>query len=349
MGMSNNYKPPFEISNEMQELVFLIIEKVGNLFNVGNLDRIPKLRKANRIKSIQSSLAIESNSLTYEQVSDIIDNKDVVGPKDDIIAVKNAIEAYNEIENIDPYNVNDLLKLHGIMMKDLVKEPGKIRTQQVGVYDENRTLVHRAPSYKLVDGLLKNLFDWLKSSNDFHILIKSSIFHYEFEFIHPFVDGNGRMGRLFQTALLSKWRPIFLWIPIESIIKEHQREYYYAITQSNNEGKSNTFVLFMLRVINKAIDNLLTETNDYLESARKRVSSLLQVMDTYAQSADVLMKKLNLKSRLGFRKNYLDPALELGVIKMTVPDKPRSKNQKYYKAISLTDSSDLSSLETKII
>lgn len=328
--MANYVTPPFDLTDEMLELAASIMENLGKLSRVSDLNKLPQLRKVNRIKSIQSSLAIENNTLSYDQVRDIIDDKQVVGPKEDIIAVKNAIEAYKEVENIDPYKIESLLKLHGIMMKDLVNEPGHIRTEGVGVYDENGNLVHMAPSYKLVKGLLTNLFDWMKDSK-LNMLIKSSIFHYEFEFIHPFVDGNGRMGRLYQTAFLASYRPIFLWIPIESIIKDHQQEYYNSIILSNKEGKSTKFILFMLKVIDEAISNLISDTTNHINHINDRVSLLLNVIETYPQSAEELMKKLNLKSRLGFRNNYLTPALDLGLIKMTNPNKPTSKNQKYYK------------------
>ena len=216
----DKYIPPYNITDEMLDLVSEIMENLGKLNNINNLEKLPKLRKISRIKSIHSSLAIENNTLSMQQVTDVINGKRILGPEEDIIAVKNANNAYKWLEEINPYNLNDLLKIHGIMMKDLVSEAGKLRTNQVGVYNQLGKVVHLAPPAEFVPKQLDNLFDWLKNSST-NMLIKSSIFHYEFEFIHPFRDGNGRCGRLWQTALLASWKPIFAWIPIESIIKDN--------------------------------------------------------------------------------------------------------------------------------
>ena len=328
--MDEKYIPPYEITDEMLELVSNIMENLGKLSNVNKLEKLPRLRRVNRIKSIHSSLAIENNTLSIEQVTDIINGKQVFGPKEDIIAVHNANLAYKELENINPYSIDDLLKIHGIMMNGLVSEAGKIRTGQVGVYNNDGKVVHLAPSAKLVSGQLEQLFDWLKNSSA-NMLIKSSVFHYEFEFIHPFRDGNGRMGRLWQTSLLASWKPIFAWIPIESIIKDNQEEYYNAITLSTSQAKSNIFIVFMLNVINKAIKNIIIDTRNHYNHINNQITKLMKVIEIYPQSATELMQKLNLKSRIGFRKNYLQPAIEAGLIGMTEPNKPTSKNQKYFK------------------
>ena len=328
--MDEKYIPPYEITDEMLELVSNIMENLGKLSNVNKLEKLPRLRRVNRIKSIHSSLAIENNTLSIEQVTDVINGKQVFGPKEDIIAVHNANLAYKELENINPYNIDDLLKIHGIMMNGLVSEAGKIRTGQVGVYNKDGKVVHLAPSAKLVSGQLEQLFDWIKNSSA-NMLIKSSVFHYEFEFIHPFRDGNGRMGRLWQTSLLASWKPIFAWIPIESIIKDNQEEYYNAITLSTSQAKSNIFIVFMLNVINKAIKNIIIDTRNHYNHINNQITKLMKVIEIYPQSATELMQKLNLKSRVGFRKNYLQPAIEAGLIGMTEPNKPTSKNQKYFK------------------
>lgn len=328
--MDEKYIPPYEITDEMLELVSNIMENLGKLSNVNKLEKLPRLRRVNRIKSIHSSLAIENNTLSIEQVTDIINGKQVFGPKEDIIAVHNANLAYKELENINPYSIDDLLKIHGIMMNGLVSEASKIRTGQVGVYNKDGKVVHLAPSAKLVSGQLEQLFDWLKNSSA-NMLIKSSVFHYEFEFIHPFRDGNGRMGRLWQTSLLASWKPIFAWIPIESIIKDNQEEYYNAITLSTSQAKSNIFIIFMLDVINKAIKNIIIDTRNHYNHINNQITKLMKVIEIYPQSATELMQKLNLKSRIGFRKNYLQPAIEAGLIGMTEPNKPTSKNQKYFK------------------
>ena len=328
--MDEKYIPPYEITDEMLELVSNIMENLGKLSNVNKLEKLPRLRRVNRIKSIHSSLAIENNTLSIEQVTDVINGKQVFGPKEDIIAVHNANLAYKELENINPYSIDDLLKIHGITMNGLVSEAGKIRTGQVGVYNKDGKVVHLAPSAKLVSGQLEQLFDWLKNSSA-NMLIKSSVFHYEFEFIHPFRDGNGRMGRLWQTSLLASWKPIFAWIPIESIIKDNQEEYYNAITLSTSQAKSNIFIIFMLDVINKAIKNIIIDTRNHYNHINNQITKLMKVIEIYPQSATELMQKLNLQSRIGFRKNYLQPAIEAGLIGMTEPNKPTSKNQKYFK------------------
>ncbi len=328
--MDEKYVPPYEITDEMLNLVTQIMENLGKLNSVNEFEKLPRLRRVNRIKTIQSSLAIENNTLSIEQVTDVIDGKRIIGPKEDIIAVQNANLTYKEIKNINPYEINDLLRIHGIMMKGLVEEAGQIRTGQVGVFNEQGKVIHLAPPAEFVPSQLEQLFNWLKTSSA-NMLIKSSVFHYEFEFLHPFRDGNGRMGRLWQTALLSSWKPIFAWIPIESIIKDNQEEYYNAITLSTSQAKSNIFILFMLNVINKAVQDILNDTKNHYNHISSQLTALLGVIESYPQSAKELMQKLNLKSLVGFRKNYLQPALKAGLIGMTEPDKPTSKNQKYFK------------------
>lgn len=328
--MEDKYIPPYEITDEMLELVSEIMENLGKLSGVNELEKLPRLRRVSRIKSIHSSLAIENNTLSIEQVTDVINGKRVLAPQKDIEEVHNAFNAYEKLSEINPYSIDDLLKIHGIMMNGLVKEAGRLRSGQVGVYNQDGKVVHLAPPADFVPQQLGQLFDWVKNSNA-NILIKSSVFHYEFEFIHPFNDGNGRTGRLWQTALLASWKPIFAWIPIESIIKDNQEDYYNAITLSTSQGKSNIFIEFMLDVINKAIKDIITDTRNHYNHINNQITELMKVIESYPQSATELMEKLNLKSRLGFRKNYLQPALDAGLIGMTEPDKPTSKNQKYFK------------------
>ena len=328
--MEDKYIPPYEITDEMLELVSEIMENLGKLSGVNELEKLPRLRRVSRIKSIHSSLAIENNTLSIEQVTDVINGKRVLAPQKDIEEVHNAFNAYEKLSEINPYSIDDLLKIHGIMMNGLVKEAGSLRSGQVGVYNQEGKVVHLAPPADFVPQQLGQLFDWVKNSNA-NMLIKSSVFHYEFEFIHPFNDGNGRTGRLWQTALLASWKPIFAWIPIESIIKDNQEDYYNAITLSTSQGKSNIFIEFMLDVINKAIKDIITDTRNHYNHINNQITELMKVIESYPQSATELMEKLNLKSRLGFRKNYLQPALDAGLIGMTEPDKPTSKNQKYFK------------------
>lgn len=326
----DKYTPPYEITEEMLEFVSEIMENLGKLSSVNDLEKLPRLRRANRIKSIHSSLAIENNTLSVEQVTAVINGKRVLAPQKDIEEVKNAFNAYEKLSEVNPYSVKDLLKIHGIMMNGLVKEAGKIRSGQVGVYNRDGKVVHLAPPAEFVPKQLEQLFNWVENSS-VNMLIKSSVFHYEFKFIHPFNDGNGRMGRFWQTALLSGWKAIFAWIPIESIIRENQEDYYNAISLSTSQGKSNIFIEFMLDVINKAIKDIITDTRNHYNHINNQVAELMNVIESYPQSATELMEKLGLKSRLGFRKNYLQPALDAGLVKMTEPNKPTSKNQKYFK------------------
>lgn len=324
------YSPPFDITNAMLDLVAAISEKLGQLTNVSELDALPRLRRINRLRSIHSSLAIENNTLTFQQVTDVINGKRVLGPQDDVLAAKNAFEAYKRLDEINPFSVNDLLRVHGVMMDGLVVGAGKLRTSGVGVFGPNGKVIHVAPPAQSVAKLLNDLFTWVQSDQT-NMLIKSCVFHYEFEFIHPFNDGNGRMGRLWQTALLSAWRPIFKWIPVESIIKENQIDYYNAIKLSTSNGKSTFFVEFMLNAIYNAVCDVSVEANAHLSNINSNVRRLLDVMQTYPLSAAEIMSLLGLKALNSFRKNYLNPALNAGLIAMTEPDKPTSRNQRYYK------------------
>lgn len=326
----DNYIPPFDLTSEIFEISSEIMENLGKLSDINDLEKLPRLRKISRLKSIHSSLAIEQNTLSLDQVTDIIDGKRVLGPQDEILAVKNAFSAYKELDNINPYKLNDLLLVHGIMMNDLVEEAGKLRTGAVGVFDSEGNVVHTAPPARMVHSLMLDLFNWTTTSST-PMLIKSCVFHYEFEFIHPFRDGNGRTGRLWQTALLASWKPIFKWIPIESIIKDNQDTYYQAIARSTLDGKSNAFILFMLDVINKAIKDILADSRKHYNHLSAYINALMGVIESYPQSAAELMTKLGIKSRNSFRDNYLKPALEAGLIGMTIPEKPTSKNQMYFK------------------
>lgn len=326
----DNYVPPYDITEEMLELTSEIMEILGEFNSVNDLDKLPRLRRVSRIKSIHSSLAIENNTLTLQQVTDVIEGKRVLGPEDDILAVKNAFNVYKTLDNIKPFSLKDLTKAHGIMMNGLVEEAGQIRTSPVGVINQDGKVIHIAPPANMVNNLINQLLDWVTTSKT-QMLIKSSIFHYEFEFIHPFRDGNGRMGRLWQTALLASWKPIFKWIPIESIIKDNQEEYYNAITLSTSEGKSNRFIIFMLKVIKSALLDIVKDTRNHYNHINNQISALMAVVESYPMSLTELMQKVGLKSRDTFRKNYILPALEAGLIGMTEPNKPKSKNQKYFK------------------
>lgn len=239
----------------MLHLISGISEQVG-IINARLGENVPSpiLRKKNQIKTIHSSLAIENNTLSLKQVTDIIDGKRVLGAPDEIQEVKNAIEAYRLMPQLDALKEKDLLKAHELMMKDLVKQAGHYRQEGVGVFDGNGNCLHMAPPADRVPQLMGDLFQWVKTTKE-HPLIHSCVFHYEFEFIHPFVDGNGRMGRFWQTMLLSRWKGIFAWLPVETIVKEHQQEYYNVIAQSDAAGESTKFVEFMLKCLLDAMEH----------------------------------------------------------------------------------------------
>ena len=329
----NKYVPPYSISNKMLELVGSIMEKIGRLDNFESLNKMPTLRRNNRIHSIHSSLAIEANSLTFNQVKDVINGKTVNGPKEEIQEVKNAYLAYEMIDKVNPYDIKDLLKVHGVMTNLLVEESGIFRRGEEGVFDENSNCIFIAPKPKYVEKLIKDLFNWMEEEkNNIHPLILSSIFHYEFVFIHSFSDGNGRMARLWQNIILSKWKDIFKYVPIESQIKNYQDRYYKVINECNNIGNSNIFIEFMLQMIDEVLKALLRKANEETVTSSEYIIKLLEVMDNgVPMSLNEIMAKLDLKSKDSFRDNYLNPALDSGLIKMTLPDRPTSKNQKYYK------------------
>lgn len=324
------YTPPYTITDDMLDMVMKIAENLGRIDNVKDLEKLPKLRKVSRIKSVHSSLVIENNSLSLDEVGAILDGKNVIGPPNEIMAAQNAFVAYKEAEDVNAFDLNDLLRIHGIMMQGLVAESGRFRTTAEGVFAEDGRLVHMAPPANMVPSLMEDLFVWLKTSK-VHELIKSCIFHYEFEFIHPFRDGNGRMGRLWQTVILANWKPIFEWIPIETIILARQVEYYDSIAISTSDGNCNEFILFMLSAILDAIKSIVADTKNHMLHLSVYINKLLNVLGDVPMTANEIMEKLGIKSKESFRKNYMNPALEAGVVALELPDKPTSKNQRYYK------------------
>lgn len=253
-----NKKPPFEITEKIMNYVIEIAELVGRIDVKHKKSLNPVLRKTNRIRTVYSSLAIEQNTLNLSQVTAVLSGKRVIAPPKDIAEVKNAYEIYECMDTLDPYSVEDLLKAHSVMVRGLEEESGEFRSRPIGVADEKGNIIHFGTLPQYVPELVTELLEWTKHS-DFHILIKSCVFHYEFELIHPFSDGNGRMGRLWHTLLLSKWNDMFAWIPIESVICNNQKEYYNAINISNKNCSSTAFIEFMLSAIKQA----LTEADDY--------------------------------------------------------------------------------------
>ncbi|MGN0162801.1 MAG: Fic family protein [Candidatus Ornithomonoglobus sp.] len=320
------YKPLFTINDNIINLLAQVSELVGQV-SVLHKDSIsPRLRRENRIKTIHSSLAIEHNSLSLEQVTAVLNGKRILGAPQEIKEVQNAYEAYELMLSLNPLNIEDLLKAHRLMMHELVKENGRFRSGGVGVF-EGEKLIHAAPPANYVPQLIADLFEWYKQST-LHILIKSCVFHYEFEFIHPFADGNGRMGRMWHTLLLSQWNELFAWLPIEELIKERQQKYYDALAVADRKADCTGFVEMMMNIILDAL-NKLGKSDQDTDQVSDQVRALLECMGDDELSAAQLMERLGLSHRPTFRKNYLRPALDKGLIEMTVPDKPNSRNQKY--------------------
>ena len=251
------YTPPFTITNRMVAVISQISEKLGRISNDREFETKPRLRRDNRIRSIHSSLAIEANSLSLNAVKGVIDGRTVLGPQREIQEVKNAYRAYEEIGSFDPYSLDDLKRLHGVMTFLTVDGAGVFRTGEEGVFQGDRC-IFMAPPAKLVPAQMEALFCWMRAAAaEVHPLLLSSVFYYEFVFIHPFADGNGRMARLWQTSLLAEWDPVFQYLPIESRIHAFQADYYKAISQCHSAGNSDAFIEFMLDKINETLDLLL--------------------------------------------------------------------------------------------
>ncbi len=328
------YTPPFRMTEAMTYLIGEICEQVGRIAVLQEKPINPHLRRSNRIRTIHASLAIEHNSLSLEQVTAILDGKRILGSPNEIREVQNAYEAYDLMLQLDPSSVKDLLRAHKLMMQGLVPECGRFRSKGVGIFDGN-VLVHMAPPAEFVPEHIQNLFDWYKASA-LHPLIKSAVFHYEFEFIHPFADGNGRMGRMWHTLLLGKWKELFFWLPIEELIKSRQKEYYDALGLADRTADSSGFVELLLQIIRDSLREIAThgrstdhDGDQNTDQDKTPVEKLLDALGNDTLSATDLMARLHLSHRPTFRKNYLTPALKQNQIERTIPDKPKSKHQKY--------------------
>lgn len=319
-----NKQPPFEINERIMADVIEIAELVGRVSVTDKISMNPTLRRTNRIQTIYSSLAIEQNTLDIEQVTAVLSGKRVIAPPKDIAEVQNAYEIYDNMDKLNPYSIDDLLKAHSVMERGLINEAGEFRSRPVGVADSEGNILHFGTLPQYVPKLIQELLEWTEKS-EIHLLIKSCVFHYEFELIHPFADGNGRMGRLWHTLLLSKWNPIFAWLPIESIIHDNQSEYYNAINVSNNNGNSTVFIEFMLSVIKQALQESINDKpknissksdlrwnkiNDYLETheyiLNSDVQKLLGVSSATATRIlvgfmkDGKLKRIRIKSCWGY-------------------------------------------------
>ena len=329
----DKYIPPFEISNEMLKKVSDIMEKIGKLDSFTNLDKTPYLRKQTKINSVHSSVAIENNPLSLEQVKDVINGKLVIGEQKDIQEVKNAYKAYEMLKDINPYSIDDLKKIHGVMTFLVEEVSGEFRTSSEGVFDDNGNCIFVCPPGDRVNSLMNDLFEWLNENKDtIHPLILSSIFHYEFVFIHPFTNGNGRTVRLWQNSILYKWKDIFEYLPIESKIHKYQDEYYDSIAKCHKNANSNVFIEFMLKMIDETLDEAISTSFLPITNETININKLLDVMESgKPMTATEIMEKLGIKSKETLRGQYLDPAIKQGLVSLTIPDKPTSKNQMYYK------------------
>lgn len=317
------YKPPYTITPEILNRVAAISEAIGRLTVLADQAGALPLRRINRIRTIHGSLAIEGNTLSEAQITAILEGKRVIAPPREVQEVKNALAAYDRFDTWKPEAEKDLLEAHRILMSGLTDEAGIYRHGGVGVM-AGQQVIHMAPPANRVPQLMGDLYGWL-AATDAHPLIASSVFHYEFEFIHPFADGNGRMGRLWQSLILARWNPLFADIPVESLIFEHQAEYYQAIQESTQKTDSAPFIAFMLRMI---LDTVTTSAPQVSPQVTPQVGELLAAIRG-EMSREALQSALGLSDRKSFRARYLKPALADGMIEMTIPDKPNSRLQKY--------------------
>lgn len=284
----SNKQPPFQITNRIIDEVAEISALTERLSVRDHLSGSPTLRRSNRIRTIHGSLAIEQNTLSLEQVTAVLNGKHVLAPPKDIAEVKNAYEIYERLDELDPCSVDDLLTAHGIMTRGLVEESGMFRTRPVGVVDREGHILHFGTLPQYVPDLVMELLEWTKCS-DLHMLIRSCVFHYELELIHPFADGNGRVGRLWHTLLLSQWNPVFAWLPVESIIHDRQQEYYDAINASNDACESTAFIEFMLSAIKASLMDAIRTSDEMSDEKTDKAALRWSRIETYLKTHDFIM------------------------------------------------------------
>lgn len=323
------YDPPHTVTPAALTTVAEIAGLLGRLEALEMVGKVPVLRRENRIRSIHSSLAIENNTLSLEQVTAVIAGKRVLGPPREVQEVKNAFAAYEAMESWNPASSRDLLTAHRLLMNGLVDGAGKFRTGSVGIA-QGKQIVHLAPPASGVPALMKELLGWLKRT-DAHPLISGSIFHYELEFIHPFADGNGRIGRLWQTLILSRWNPLFAYLPVESVIRDRQTDYYKVLAKCDNAGNSTAFIEFLLDAILTALKEVgATHPGEQVSAAvSEQVVMILRACAASPQSKATLLRAAGLANAYLNYKRHIHPLIADGLLEMTIPDKPTSRLQKY--------------------
>jgi len=320
------YQPPYAITPAIVNLVAEISETIGRYTVLAERNLTPRLRRENRIRTIQASLAIENNTLTLEQVTAVIEGKRVLGHPREIQEVRNAFATYEAMEGWDASAEEDLLAAHELLMRGLMDETGRYRSGGVGIF-RGEQLVHMAPPADRVPELMADLLGWLENTKD-HPLVASCVFHYELEFIHPFADGNGRMGRLWQTLILRSWKPLLAYLPVETVIRDRQDEYYRVLALADQKARSTLFIEFMLRSLRDAVQQAAA-TDQVDDQVTDQVAVLISALEAGELGSHDLMHDLGLSHRPTFRNNYLKPGLEGGWIERTQPDSPRSPTQRY--------------------
>jgi Fic family protein len=327
------YQPPFQITPSILTLVADISEQLGRWSAVlGHADAalLPELRRGNRLRTIQASLAIEHNSLSLEQVTAVLEGKRVLGLPREIQEVRNAFAAYEQLPNWQPYNDKHVLAAQDQLMLGLVDDAGQWRHAGVGIYRDQQ-LMHMAPPPSQVARLMGDLLAWLKTM-PVHPLVASCVFHYEFEFIHPFSDGNGRMGRLWQTLILSQWKPELAYLPVETVIRHQQAEYYAALSAADKASDATGFVEYMLKALLSAMQEVVEAPSQHQVGTKSELTveqSYVLAIFKGEMTLMALMKEVNRSDRSKFRSQVLNPLMDAGLVEPTIPDKPTSSKQKY--------------------
>ena len=324
-------KPPYTITEKAADYLAKIVETVTRLEFGTGFNRDIRLHRKNRLRTIHSSLAIEGNTLSLDEVTAVLQGKAVAGRQEEIKEVKNAYEAYDRIMTFHPYSIPDFLMAHQLMTEGLVKESGEFRSSDVGVFS-GEEVVHIGARPQFVPQLIEELFGWAEAS-ELHPVLKSAILHYEIETIHPFADGNGRMGRLWQTLLLAKWNPIFAWLPMETVLYQNRSQYYQAIENARKANDSGVFIEFTLSAL---LDIISLQEKHQVEHQEKHQVELTTIQMKVVKSLEnkVLSRKeifiaIGIAGDSRAFKRHIEPLLDAGLIEMTIPDKPNSRLQKY--------------------